>query len=86
VKWPKEGNIKEDGTSHATRRRPLPLSELKHRLHEVNAQLAVLEDIQLVRFASPRIGASMRVLHRLLHTMLHTMLKIGTRQTKRSED
>ena len=44
MEWPKEGNIKEDGTSHATRRRPLPLSELKHRLHEVNAPLAVLEE------------------------------------------
>ncbi|KOO32003.1 hypothetical protein Ctob_011440 [Chrysochromulina tobinii] len=48
VEWPKEGNIKEDGTSHATRRRPLPLSELKHRLHEVNAQLAVLEEPELM--------------------------------------
>ena len=48
VEWPKEGNIKEDGTSHARRRKPLPLSELKHRLHEVNAQLAVLEEPELM--------------------------------------
>ena len=54
-------------------------------VHSARLARAELQDIQLVRFASPRIGASMRVLHRLLHTMLHTML-IGTRQTKRSED